>query len=104
MCSARPLVSTKSPQLQLQKIEEGKEEGREGGREGVREGGREEGREGGRERKRREKREKGFYPIDKNKLLFGSKLCLRSRQCFEYISHQKFVTKLTSKKCYTLHI
>ena len=50
MCSARPLVSTKSPQLQLQKIEgrrreRGKEEGREGGRRGEREGGRGRGRE-----------------------------------------------------------
>lgn len=59
MCSARPLVSTKSPQLQLQKIEEGKEEGREGGREGVREGGRKGEREGEKERGGRNER-KGF--------------------------------------------
>ena len=59
MCSARPLVSTKSPQLQLQKIKEGKEEGREGGREGVREGGRKGEREGEKERGGRNER-KGF--------------------------------------------
>ena len=56
MCSARPLVSTKSPQLQLQKIEGGKEEGE---REGGGERGREEGGEGGRKGEREREKERG---------------------------------------------